>query len=391
MITHIRTVGFKGFDLDEDVPEKIIYTGKNKSGKSTRAAAIAFTLLGHVPWATSGKLPSDILNSFGTDMITSEVTIYGTKLGRKLKRNADGKVSQSFQVNGKVASKDKFTAMLGKVGSPKIADTAEFMKQSEAKKVDTLFDLYPNPELQMIDTAISNAKEDVSRIEKKITGADSTIARLTASKSEIVMPSGTIASVQDEIKSIDSQISDLEKQIKEAEIEEAKRLAKEEADRIAKKEREEAAERAEIEKSAAVAEAKKQERERIESEKTKSVEIDLTRDDGFDIPEKPEWAKGDDHEEIPLKTEEDWTKYNLENMPDSPEMAEADRVITRMENQVQSFNVRPEMSDEEFFKKLDPTKETRESIQRIINALVGSGCSTCAALIVAKQELKKYV
>lgn len=332
-VEYVRTVGFKGFDIDEDVSEKAIYTGKNKSGKSTRAAAIALALYGYIPFSTAGKRPGDILDSFGGDSLIVSVTIGGKEFARKFSRNEKGSVSQTMQYEKKRVAADNFSIMLGKVGQPKIADIAEFMKQSEAKKVDTLFELYPDDTLSTIDSEIETAKEDVSRIEKKISGADATVVRLTASKAEIEMPSGTIAAVKDEIKTVDSQIKDLIKQINDAEIEEATARAVEEEKR---------------------AEAERQEAAKIE--------------------------------EIPLKTEEDWSKYNIENMPDSPEMVEADQLITKMENQTKGIFVNPNQTINGSLS----FENASSSIQKIIDALIGSGCSACVALIVAKVELKKY-
>jgi len=342
-IEHVRTVGFKGFDIDEDVPEKVLYTGKNKSGKTTRAAAIALALYGSIPFSTAGKRTGDILDSFGQESLVVAVKIGGKEFGRKFARNEKG-VTQILQYEGKRVAADVFSSMLGKAGSPRIADVSEFMKQSEAKKVDTLFELYPDDTLSTIDSEIENAKADVSIIEKKIAGAESTVVRLTASKSEIVMPSGSISAVKAEIQTVETQILDLQEQIKSAEIEEAKAKAKEESEKLAAKEKEEAAKKAEIEKKTAVSQAIADEKERQKMVVVSESGVTI-RQESF-LPD----------DEIPLKTDEDWAKYNIGSMPMSPEM-----------------------------------QETINSIQRIIDALVGSGCSTCAALIVAKQELKKYV
>lgn len=348
-VEHVRTVGFKGFDIDEAVPEKAIYTGKNKSGKSTRAAAIALVLYGYIPFSNVGKRPGDILDSFGGDSLIVSVTIGGKEFARKFSRNEAGKVSQTLQYEKKRCAADNFAVMLDKVGSPKIADVAEFMKQSEARKVDTLFELYPDETLSTIDSKIETAKEDVSRIEKKISGAESTVVRLTNSKNSIEMPSGTIAAVKDEIKSVDSQIADLLKQIKDAEIEEAK--------------------------AQAVEQEKKEEAERKKAAKA---------------------------EEIPLKTDEEWENYDLSSPSSDPKMVEADQLITRMENQSNGFSSSNDFKENDVPYKMDDGNfvnemawqisggNPTESIQNIINALHGSGCSTCAALIVAKVELKKY-
>lgn len=342
MIEHIRTEGFKGFDLNEPVPEKAIYIGKNKSGKSTRAGAIAIAIYGHIPFYTAGKRPGDILDSFGGDSLIAAVTIGGKEFARKFSRNAKGGVTQSVQVDKKRASAENFAILLDRAGAPRISDVAEFMKQSEAKKIDTLFDLFPNTELDSIDNDIEIAKESVSRLEKKKAGAESTVVRLTSSKQDFEIPSGSIAEIQAEIKSVDSKIVELEEQIKQAEIEEA---------------RIEAEKKAEVKIEEAMAEGERKGKERAEKE----------------AAEKP-------------------------NDP-------LDEKITEMEKQISDFKsrngtnpnphqVNPPLSslpDYESIQELSVVLyDPRDSIQRIIDALNGAGCGTCAALIVAKQELKKF-
>ena len=330
MIEHIRTIGFKGFDLDEPVPNKVIYCGKNKSGKSTRAGAIAIALFGHIPFSTAGKKPGDILDSFGKDSLVVAVKIKGTEFGRKFSRNAKGGVSQAMQINGKKASKENFAIMLNKVGWPRIADVAEFMKQSEAKKVDTLFELFPNDELASIDTEIEKAKEDVSRLDKKKIGAESTIVRLTNSKAEIQLPPGSISEVQAEIKDIDTRVVDYENQIKQAEIKEAEIKAEQKGKEEAERKSKEEAERQTLQKMG----ASKQ-----------------------DTPEPPQ-------------------------PDDSNFYGDREIIYPSQEN----TNAQPE----HVANKLKNMPSPIESIERIISALNSVGCNTCAALIVAKQELKKY-
>lgn len=330
MIEHIRTIGFKGFDIDEDIPQKVIYTGKNKSGKSTRAGAIAIALYGHIPFSTAGKRPGDILESFGKDSMIVAVTIGGKEFGRKFSRNEKGSVSQVVQVDKKRVSTENFAILLDRAGGPRIADVAEFMKQSETKKINTLFDLFPNDELDSIDTEIENAKVDVSRLEKKKTGAESTVVRLTNSKQGIEIPSGSIAETQSEINSVEIKIVELEEEIKQAEIEEAKADAKEEG-------KKEAAENMVVEKETGV---------------SLRVESFLPSDD----PLEAEISKGEQQIENYKANSPDDSGFPFQHSTPNP-----------VEKSLASI-----------------------SIQRIIGALNGSGCNTCAALIVAKQELKKY-
>ena len=367
MITHIRTTGFKGFDIDEDVPQKVIYNGQNMSGKSTRAAAITLALYGNIPFSTAGKRPGDILDSFGGDSLVVAATVGGTEFARKFSRDTKGTVRQAVQLNGKKASKENFAIYLNKAGAPKIADVAEFMRQSDAKKVDALFELFPCPELDEIDTEIEDAKADISRINAKIDGAESTVKRLTSSKNVIELPAGSISECQSEIKSLDDKIKEIDEQIKAAEITEAQERAKAEAERIerekAEQARVEAAKLAEAEKQAAI----EAERERARLETEKQVDIE------------------------PMKTEEDWIKAGINEMPSSPEMVENDKLISKMERDIDGFNTNGIESTAKSGGFVQINQATAaNSIQKIITAMTQTGCSACAALIVAKQELKKY-
>ncbi len=382
MIQHIRTVGFKGFDIDEDVPKKAIYTGRNKSGKSTRAGAIALALYGHIPFSTAGKRPGDIMDSFGRhDILVVAVTIGGTEFARKFSRNSKGGVAQSVQVDKKKTSAENFAILLDRAGAPRIADVAEFMKQSDTKKTDTLFDLFPNDALSSIDTEIENAKQDVSRLEKKKIGAESTVVRLTHSKQAFEIPSGNIAEVQVEINKVEIQIVELSEQIKQAEIEEAK----------VKKENE-----------------LKDQAGETRCEMLKNIGVDL------DFPtcremEESAWVEffnkksSEYHAEknrlfvLEQKEKERAEKEALEK-PDG--MSESE--IAKCEQLVEDFEGRNEQNLKEGRKVQikdfkgshglkDPfIEKPYGSILRIIDALKGAGCGTCAALIIAKQELKKY-
>lgn len=357
MITHIRTQGFKGFDLDEDVPEKVIYSGPNKSGKSTRAGAIAIALYGFIPFSTAGKRPGDILDSFGDGKsLVSVVKIGGKEFGRKFSRNEKGVVSMVMQHEGKRTSKENFAVLLSKAGGPKIADVAAFMDQSETKKVDTLFELYPNPELATIDNEIETAKAEVSRLTAEKDRAESTVQRLTNSKNQIELPAGNIAEVQNEINAVEIQIVQIEEQLKQAEIEAAEIKAK--------------------------AEGERQERERADAEK-KEIEHGI---------KTGEWAGSVIQIDPGMPVIDPNNPADpLDSIPDSPQMQEIDRTISGMENRLEDFksgSIDDTAKPHEIAYTLK--SETSFSIQRIIDALTGAGCGTCAALIVARQELKKY-
>lgn len=224
IITHIRSKGFKGFDIDEDIPPKVIYVGPNMAGKSARSGIIALTLLNYIPWENSGKDINKIVESYasGNDFTTFS-TIGDTEFGKKFVK---GKKKPLLQLDGKRKTEDEFMLKLGEVGAPKIVNSSAFMEQSDAKKVETLFDLYPNPELSDIDSEIEIAKAEVSRWQKSVTGSEATLQNLTKSKKDYELPAGSISECQAEIKDIEAKIKDLRDQIKQVEIDEAAEKAK---------------------------------------------------------------------------------------------------------------------------------------------------------------------
>ncbi|MCP3942408.1 MAG: hypothetical protein GY710_13100 [Desulfobacteraceae bacterium] len=138
-VTHLKTKGFKGADLNENIPEKALFFGKNTSGKSTKAAAIALTLHGSIPFASkTSKKPGDILDDFGQgNTLTTAVVYGGIEFERKLSKSEKGTVSQILRVDKQKHSVTDFAVALAQVGAPRIVDVADFMASSDQKKIDT--------------------------------------------------------------------------------------------------------------------------------------------------------------------------------------------------------------------------------------------------------------
>ncbi len=234
MITHLKTRGFKGFDIDEDIPQKALFLGKNKSGKSTRAAAISLAVMGYIPFATKpSKNNADILNDYGVrDTLTVAATCGDTEFERHFYRTDKG-VSQRLRVDKKKHSAADFAVALANAGGPRIIDINAFMGLSDQKKIDSLFDIFPpSANLKSLDSEIENAKKDVSRLEKQERADTAVIQRLTQSKGEIELPAGSLAEVQAEIEKLTDQVKQAQENLKQAEIEEA-RLDAEEKTRAA--------------------------------------------------------------------------------------------------------------------------------------------------------------
>ncbi len=234
MIEHVKTKGFKGFDLDEDISPKTLFYGKNRSGKSTRAAAIALAILGYIPFAAkTNKKPADILNDFGFgDSLTVAVVCNGVEFERHFSRSKEGSVSQRLRVDKKKYSAQDFAIVLFKVGDPKIIDVNDFMAMSDQKKIDVLFSLFPpKADLKNLDNKIDRVKKLVNELQASERSATAVIQRLTKSKNEIELPAGTLAEIRAEIEKTTKQVKDAQQALKNAEIEAAEAEATKKANR----------------------------------------------------------------------------------------------------------------------------------------------------------------
>ena len=321
MIQQIKTKNFKGFNINEPVHPKTIYVGKNKSGKSSRSHAIALTLLGYIPFAAkTNKKPADILNDFGVgDTLTTAIVCNDVEFERPYSRDKKGVVSHRMRVDKKKVSAADYAVALSKAGDPRIVDVNDFILMSDQKKIDALFELFPpDANLKTLDSKIDKAKIKVNELQAQERTSTSAIQQLTARKSEIEIPAGSLPEIKAEIETTMQAVLDARESLKQIEIDEAKETAKAE--------------------------------QKVDSQAM------------FDqIMEKntKEW--------VPESASNDVTKQELHkntlitgNGPGDPNIG------------------------------LGVLSYPAESIQAIIDTMIEAGCETCAALLVAKMELKKF-
>lgn len=231
MITHIKTKGFKGFDINDDIAHKTLFYGKNKTGKSTRGAAIALAIMGYIPFATKpSKNNADILNDYGTgDQLTVAVVCNDTEFERHFYRTEKG-VSQRLRVDKKKYSTADYAVAMANAGGPRIIDVNAFMSLSDQKKIDDLFNLFPpSANLKNLDSQIDKAKKEVSRLEKQEKADIAVVQRLTKSKTDLELPAGSLPEIQAEIKSLTDKVKEAQENLKQAEIEEVRIEAEKEA------------------------------------------------------------------------------------------------------------------------------------------------------------------
>ena len=321
MITKIKTKGFKGFDINEPVHPKTIYVGKNKSGKSSRSHAIALTLLGYIPFAAkTNKKPADILNDFGVgDSLTTAIVCNGVEFERHYSRSKKGVVSQKMRVDKKKVSATDYAVMLSNAGAPRIVDVPDFILMSDQKKIDMLFELFPpDANLKTLESKIDKAKQKVNELQAQERTSTSAIQQLTARKSEIEVPAGSLPEIKADIETTMQAVLDARESLKQIEIAEAKETAKAE-------------------------------------QKTDSQ-------DAFDAimaKNTKEW--------VPEPASNDVARQEIGRVVD----AEFDKAA--FENFKKAEIVNPSIS-----------------IQAIIDTMIEAGCENCAALLVAKMELKKF-
>lgn len=334
MITHIKTTGFKGHDIDEPVAMKNIYIGPNGSGKSERAQAIALAVMGYVPWASKPKKkPSDIVEAYGNShSITVAVTIKNIEFERKFFLGLDGKSSQKFRIAKRKSDKDEFARDLALHGNPTIFDLGAFMDLSDQKKIDTIFAYFPpQGNVDGLDGDIQSKTDELNQVNYKIGSIDGVVKRLTSSKSSIELPAGSLAEIRAEIESKTEEVKAAQAELKAEEI----RLASEAA----------------VKKS----EADRAEAERVEAEKKIEKQV-------FEaVPVVDTFLEMTSPVFIP---------------PGIIDVVGASNAIHN------AINRNPDIL------KTDPNP--RESIQLILSTLMSAGCDSCAAVLVAKRELSKY-
>ena len=232
LITNLKCKGFMGQNINEDIAQKTIYKGKNTSGKSTRANLIAITLLGFSPFAAdSSKRPNYIINDFGDGQkMVTEFTCGGAIFERKFTRSAKGSVSNIMRVNKTKVSKADFQVELFKSGDPRIVDISDFIQQSDAKKIETLFTIYPpGADLSNLDSDIEKSKKKISRLEESKRNDIGVIKKLTESKADVQLPAGTLAETQAAIASLTKGVLEAQNALKVAEVKNAEEVAAEKA------------------------------------------------------------------------------------------------------------------------------------------------------------------
>lgn len=358
MITQINGEGVKGLSFKQPLGKLNLFVGPNGVGKSARCAALMLTILGYAPTANGKPIRKndEILDAFGDGkkMFVGIETDDKTHLLRRFSRENDS-VSQVQMVDRKKATREGFGQALAGM---KALDLGAFLSLSDQKKIDTIFSLFPlSEDTKGLDARIEELKEKQNRTDSQLRTLGATIERLLKATAQIELPSGTAAETDKEIADTEAALKAARQQLLDARVEsgrqEAAAKAKADADMA-------------VRKAVAEAEAKK-------------------------TPQSPPPIDQTGHEHLaggPSKIQP--------AIVDDPVPGSRGRYTITGQTGLQAvesdlFTPTTKSGEISGYCLSFSTKEEAEmSLRSILATIERAGCSSCAAALVCKRELKKY-
>jgi exonuclease SbcC len=336
MLSSISAENLKGQKFDQPLEKLNLFVGPNGSGKSARAAAVSLLLLGYIPGI--GKQPGAIMDEIGTGDKVFVSGVCGdekTHLLRRIARNANGSTSVDMMINRKKATKDKFIDALAR--APKVLDLSVFLELSDQKKIEYLLDLFPaSGDLAEVDAQLATLTEKKNAKTAEKSAKDALVSLLANAQASIQRPAGTLPEIQQDIQRTSAEYKLTRDNIERARQEQATKAAAEAATK--------AAEEKALKEKAAAEEAAKQ--------------MPVSEP----APPPPVQETVHTHDEAPLRHSYECPVINR------PLTAESMATLI------------PHLS----------ASGPAHSISRIIAAM-DQVCESCAAKIIAKVELRKYV
>ena len=231
MISKVGAENFKGLTFETELERHTIFIGENGAGKSARTQALQLAINGYIPGTEKNiKKNDEILTQYCTgDDMQVWCNNNGTLFGRRFVRNNKGSVRQEYLVNGRKVKADEFMKTMGESGFPIIVDLNElFISASDSKKIDVMFRLYP-PEgnLDTLDRSIDAKKAKINSLESEMVDDANVAQRLSISRAEITLPSGTLAETKAAIEQSNKDLDTAQEDLKKLQIKEAEKAAAE--------------------------------------------------------------------------------------------------------------------------------------------------------------------
>lgn len=341
-IKGVKAEGFKGLNFDTALNPRTLIVGPNGEGKSAITQAAQLVLRGYVPGGP--KKNEEILSTYGDGQDMSVAVKVGALMfGRQFVRDSKGAVTQVYEINGTKAAKEYFQRSLGEAGAPRVIDFAAFMALSDQKIIDEIFRLFPPGEgIDKIDADLTKKKESLNNLRQTLKTLEGTQKRLTEARRNIELPAGGIGEVEAEIKKLEG-----EAKAKQTELD-AKRIAEAEA-------------------KAVVAEKERAERAAYAKKKADEAEAEKAR----------------------IKAAEEKEKARAK------QEAEKGKLLSDFVDVMKTDNLLPDDKPEEATATGEPERsvycpDVLISLTRIQSAMERAGCSTCAAMMIVKSEIRKY-
>ncbi|MBW1813059.1 MAG: hypothetical protein JRJ39_05115, partial [Deltaproteobacteria bacterium] len=227
-----------------------------------------------------------------------------------------------------LVTKEKFISDFSVAGKPTIIDLSAFIGLSDQKKIDNVFELYPpKGDVMGLHDQIEAATESLNELTTTIKQTEGVIEKLTADQAEIELPAGTLAEVNQEIERTTAEVKLARKNLYTAQQKEAEKKAAEKAEAAA-------------------------------AENARSEKEILAMAESEESPVEPPANRPQ------LGGDPGYTARNSEDFQD---------------------RVHPGP------KPVEPSENpARISIWAIIKTIEKAGCTSCAALLQCKKELRKY-
>lgn len=174
MIKSVRAQNFKHGTFEVDLEHYNLVIGPNGSGKSAITEALMIVLMDYVPGIA--KMNQDILSEFATNTLgkvdnlsLAIVDDSDVCIGKKFEQTEKGVTQKYFVGTASTTaevSKEEFLVKRAEIGSPTVFDIKKFWADSDAKKIDTLFSVFPSEDKD-IDKKISNEKTKINTLHDK--------------------------------------------------------------------------------------------------------------------------------------------------------------------------------------------------------------------------------
>jgi len=337
MIAKVMAKGFKGLEFEQPLSRLNLFVGPNGAGKSARAETAVLAVNGCLPGGP--KQPGALLDAYGSAekmFVGVELSDHTHLMRRYVRGESGGGTSQVMKDRKKCTPAEYAKALAGIT----VFDLRGFLSLSDQEKQDMIFSLFPpDGDIRELDGKIEALKAKRDKIAADIRAIEGTIKRLAGARAQIQLPAGSLSELTEQIAGVEKELAEARENLKDQEIAEAEARAADAARAQARLEAEQAMDAA----------------AKVPPSAVSGEPAFLPESPGF--PERPPVVPAAVRDPIPGVDYQ--TSYT------------AGGILDPIGNS-------------------DDGHDPVESIQSIIATMRNAGCDACAAVLVAKRELRKH-